>query len=113
MVNLGTQIRYCFYVFVAAIDGKHIRIRNPVDTHRVYYNYKKYFSIILMAVVDADYRFQYIEVAAEGRCGDAGLFNESDLMKAIESGMTLFNFDNYSFRDMFGSEKWVYLKLFN
>ena len=66
-----------------------------------------------MAVVDADYRFQYVEVGAEGRCGDAGLFNESDLMKAIESGMTLFHFHNYSLRAMLGNENWGYRIIFN
>ena len=40
-------------------------------------------------MVDADYRFQYIEVGGEGRCSDATLFKESDLLQLFENGNIL------------------------
>eukprot|EP00102_Acyrthosiphon_pisum_P017929 XP_008189523.1 PREDICTED: uncharacterized protein LOC103311623 [Acyrthosiphon pisum] len=36
---------------LGSIDGKHIRCRNPNNSGSLFYNYKKYFSIVLMAVL--------------------------------------------------------------
>ncbi|XP_060869626.1 uncharacterized protein LOC132944347 [Metopolophium dirhodum] len=47
---------------LGAVDGKHIRIQNPKNMDSLFFNYKKYFSIILMAVVDANLSFIYIDV---------------------------------------------------
>lgn len=45
---------------LGAVDGKHIRIINPLGS--MYHNYKGYSSIVLMAVADANYRFVYIDI---------------------------------------------------
>nr|CAI5819751.1 unnamed protein product [Callosobruchus analis] len=47
----------------------------------MFYNYKNYFSIVLMAVVDANYRFSMI-----GKDGDAGVFSNSPIYQNIENG---------------------------
>lgn len=38
-----------------------------------------------MALVDANYEFIYVDVGAAGRAGDAGVYNQSTLKKAIIS----------------------------
>jgi len=43
---------------VGAVDGKHIRCINPKNSGSMFFNYKKYFSILLMAVVDSEYCFE-------------------------------------------------------
>ncbi|KAK7485168.1 hypothetical protein BaRGS_00023578 [Batillaria attramentaria] len=68
---------------IGAMDGKHIEIRSPGGS--VYYNYLKYHSIILLALVDARYRFLYIDAGRNGRAGDAGVFNNSTLKTALEN----------------------------
>lgn len=67
---------------IGAMDGKHVRIQSPGGS--MYYNYLDYHSIILLALVDAKYRFLYVDVGANGRAGDAGVFRDSALAHALE-----------------------------
>lgn len=56
------------------IDGKHIRITPPPGSASLYYNYKKFYSIILMAVINHNYEFMYVDIGKQGRMSDDAVF---------------------------------------
>ncbi|XP_065561540.1 uncharacterized protein LOC136027974 [Artemia franciscana] len=71
---------------IGALDGKHVRIQCPYKFGSQFYNYKSYFSLILLAACDANYKFIYVDVGAFGSESDGGVFAGSDLGKGIDTG---------------------------
>ena len=71
---------------IGALDGKHIAIRCPRGSGSRFYNFKGFYSIVLLALVDAEQKFMWVDVGANGSCSDAGLFKETQLYKDFEAG---------------------------
>nr|CAH7740926.1 unnamed protein product [Callosobruchus chinensis] len=82
--NLFLQ-RWNFPRCCGVIDGKHVVIKRPPCSGSLYYNYKKTYSIILFAMVDADYCFTYIDLGGNGRASDSAVFRDSTLNIAMEN----------------------------
>ena len=84
MVAHGFAKRWQYYNCGGVLDGKHVRILKPKHAGSMFFNYKKFHSIVLMAIADANYKFLYVDVGAEGSAGDGGTWCRSTLHDAIE-----------------------------
>ena len=51
---------------IEAVDGKHIRTRKTNESGSQFFNYKHFFSTVLVAVADAVYCFISVEAGAYG-----------------------------------------------
>nr|CAI5861402.1 unnamed protein product [Callosobruchus analis] len=69
--------RWNFPNCLGAIDGKHIVIQSPLHSGTEFYNYKGTFSVVLMAVVNANYEFTYVDIGCQGRISDGGVFRNT------------------------------------
>lgn len=68
---------------LGAIDGKHVEVTAPPNTGSLNFNYKKYFSVQLMAISDARYVFTFVDIGAPGSCSDSTIFSNSSFGKLI------------------------------
>ena len=68
---------------------KHITIQSPADSASLYFNYKGTFSVVLLAMVDAFYRFIYVDIGSLWKQSDAGIFGHSNLGKALQRPSSL------------------------
>lgn len=62
-----------------AIDGKHVLIQAPANSGAMYFNYKGTFSMILMAVVHADYIFVAVDISSYGSTCDSPFGKAMDI----------------------------------
>ena len=85
-IAAGFRERWKFPNCIGAVDGKHCVIQCPPKTNTEFYNYKHQYSVNLMAMVDHQYRFTYINVGSYGSNADSSVFRNSRFGRAIMEG---------------------------
>ena len=84
-LNISTEFqrKWNFPHCIGAVDGKHIRIAQPPNSGSFFFNYKGYYSVVLLGIVDASYCFRYVDVGSEGRASDGGIYHQSTFNQCI------------------------------
>ena len=65
--------------------GNSLLLKKPPGSGSYYFNYKKFFSIVLMAVVDSNYKFIVGDVGANGRVSDGGVISNIDFGQVMDN----------------------------
>ncbi|KAK9887104.1 hypothetical protein WA026_020048 [Henosepilachna vigintioctopunctata] len=86
MIEQEFSSRWNFPNCVGAIDGKHIVINKPFHSGSLYYNYIGFCSTVLMAVVDANFKFAMIDVGGYGKNSDGSIFSTCNFGKRFREG---------------------------
>ena len=79
------QFPYAF----AAVDGSHLPIKCPnggAQVMKQYFNFKGFYSIVLTALFDAEYRFIWASVGAPGNTHDSTSLQSTNLSRKIVEG---------------------------
>lgn len=67
-ISDGFMTSWQFSNCLGAIDGRHMRVQAPRNSGSNYFNYKQFFSMVMMATCDAQYKFTWVDVGQYGRC---------------------------------------------
>lgn len=80
------SVHWNFPHVCGSIDGKHIKIIAPKNSGSVYYSYLGHYSIVLLGIADAKYKFTYVNIGAYGSSSDGGILTNSELGRLLQSG---------------------------
>ena len=85
--ELETELRIRWNVphALGALDGKHVALKKPKNSGALYHNCKGFFSIVMLALVDGQYKFRWVDVGTAGSCSDAQIFNTCHLKRKIDA----------------------------
>ena len=77
-----SSLRKCG-ICIGCVDGKHIRMGCPKLSGTLHYNYKGFFSMVLLAICDANYCLTLLDL------GQYGSINESEAHANSQIGQML------------------------
>jgi DDE superfamily endonuclease len=83
--EVGFSNKWNFPNACGALDGKHVRIRAPAVTGSIHFNYKAFFSMVLLAICNYNYMFTGVEIGSAGSESDGGILMRSNMGKRLAS----------------------------
>uniref|UniRef100_A0A182UMB0 DDE Tnp4 domain-containing protein n=1 Tax=Anopheles merus TaxID=30066 RepID=A0A182UMB0_ANOME len=83
-VSEAFQDRWQFPHAIGVIDARHVKIRKPLHTDKDYLNYKGFYSIVLLGIVDASANFMYVCVGGKGSIADGGMLRNASYHSKFE-----------------------------
>ena len=69
---------------IGAADGTHVRIKCSENTGSLYYNYKGFFNLVLLAICNGNYCFILLHVGQYGSNNDSGFLIHSNMGEYFE-----------------------------
>ena len=74
-----------------ALDGKHIACKCPPKSGSQYFNYKGFYSVVLVALVDAEYKLIWADLGSTGSVHSTQIYNSSEIKELAEDGIIGFH----------------------
>ena len=81
-VAKGFKEKWQYPRAIGALDGKHCQVQCFGNSGSVFHNYKGTFSLVLMALVDADGKLLFCDIGAQGASNDSAVFQNTSFYKA-------------------------------
>ena len=81
------ESKWNFPHYLGAIDGKYIIMQAAQRSGSTFFSCKKSFSIVVIAVCNANYEFSLVDVGEAGRQSDGRIYNNSKLGMAIDRNL--------------------------
>ena len=66
------------------MDGKHISLFHTKGSTE-YYSYKRFFTLVMLVLVDYDYKLMFFNVGCQGKISDGDFYNNTSLSNVIEN----------------------------
>ena len=82
VISAKFESRWDLQNCIEALNGKHVNI-NIGNAGSTFYSYKGHNSIVLMALIDTNSRFIYVDIGCNGRVSDVGVWSNSSLSELL------------------------------
>ncbi|XP_069809953.1 uncharacterized protein [Dendropsophus ebraccatus] len=69
---------------LGALNATHIRVRKPPHSGSRYFHSRPYYWVVLLALVDSDFRFVTVDVAAYGSAAEARDFRATRMVEMMQ-----------------------------